>query len=197
LGSEEIYNGNHEFKQLNLLYVGTLHKRNLHQSIEGLGMLLQKKPEFNSKITYTIIAFGSETEELKLKEVIEKYNLQDTVALEGLKNYDELLPYFEKSNIGIAYTPITDFFNCQPVTKIYEYALSGLFTIATSTNESKLAITEKNGILCDDTPESFAEALEKVYNRLEFIQESDIRSSLKNNHWSIIVNRVLEPFLNK
>jgi hypothetical protein len=197
LGAEEFYKGSHDYSNLNLLYIGTLNKRNIHQTIEGLGIAVQKKPEYYSKIKYTIVGPGSETDILKLKESIEKYNLQNMVVYEGLKNYNELPPYFKICNIGIAYIPITDFYNCQPATKIYEYALSGLFTIATNTYENKLAITEKNGILCDDTAESFAEAIEKVNDRLAFIKEKDIRDSLKNNQWNVLVSNILEPFLQK
>jgi hypothetical protein len=196
LGAEEFFTGNHEFTNLNLLYVGTILDRNIHQTVEGIGLILQKKPEYISKIKYTIVGFGSELDIFKLNEAIEKNKLHNEVVFEGLKNYDELPSYFQKCNIGIAYIPITDFYNCQPATKIYEYALSGLYTIATNTYENKLAITEKNGILCGDTPESFAEAIEKVFDQLEFIQEEEIRNSLKNHRWSIIVNDILKPFLN-
>jgi glycosyltransferase involved in cell wall biosynthesis len=197
LGAEEFYKGRHTFKSLELLYVGTLRKRNLHQTIEGLGIFLQKRPEYLFNIKYTIIAFGSDKEKSQLFEAITKYKLQNNVLFEGLKNYDELPPFFEKCNVGVAYTPVTDFFNCQPVTKIYEYAISGLYTIATNTLENQRTITDKNGILCNDTPESFAEAIEKVYYNLEHIQESEIRKSLIHHRWNILVKNVLEPFLIK
>ncbi len=43
-----------------------------------------------------------------------------------------------------------EFYNVQPATKIFEYSMSGLITIATDTFENKINKWD-NGILCDDT----------------------------------------------
>lgn len=198
LGAEIFYSGRHDFNRLNLLYVGAVRQiRNIHKTIEGVGIFLQKNPEFHSKISYSIVGFGGDYDILKIKETIDRCGLGSVVIYEGHKNYEELPPYFEKSNIGVAYVPITDYFNCQPATKTYEYALSGLFTIATSTYENKLSVTQENGILCNDTAEDFAEALEVVSKNLATISEERVRDSLKNNCWSVIVAQILEPFFKK
>jgi hypothetical protein len=195
LGAEVFYSGSHEYSPFKLLYVGTILDRNIHQTIEGIGLFIQENPEFAQSVKYTIVGFGSDNDIFKLHEAIDKYKLHDQIFFEGLKNYDDLPIYFQNCNIGVAYIPITDFYNCQPATKIYEYALSGLYTIATNTDENKLAINIKNGVLCDDNAESFAKALKEVYNMRNSINETEIRNSLRNHQWDILVNNNLKPFL--
>jgi glycosyltransferase involved in cell wall biosynthesis len=195
LGSEIFYPGLHDFKFINLLYVGTLDNRDICKTIKGLNMFLQENKINHSGITYNIVGFGSEDEYLKLMSCILDNNLVDVVKFEGRKTHEELIPYFEKSTIGIVFVPQTPWYNYQPVTKLYEYLLSGIPVIATNTYENNLIVNDKNGILINDTAEDFCEGLSRMYNIIEKFNSSEIRKSVWEYSWDNIVNTNLKPWL--
>jgi hypothetical protein len=194
LGGEIISTKSHHFERLDLLYVGSLNGRKICETIEGIGLFLTRHNDFSSVLSYSIIGRGSPQEEQKILDTIELWNLSSVVQFIGHKRFGDLKPYFDSNNIGVSYLPKTPYYEHQPVTKTFEYANSGLFTIATSTFENCKVINQSNGILCDDTPESFAIAIEKlVYVRNE-INEDEIRSSLKDFLWETIVIETLHPY---
>jgi hypothetical protein len=195
LGSEIFYSGLKDFSDLYLLYVGALDNRHIEDTVEGLAFFLAQVPEAGQKLKYTIVGFGTEEEIDKLIKNIEKYNLQNIISFEGRKNYNELPAFFEHANVGIAYVPIVEHYQRQPVTKIFEYGLSGLYTIATETYENRLVINETNGMLCKDSPDAFAEALYKVYQHRKTFNSTEIRSTFSFYEWGYLVKNKLLPFL--
>jgi len=194
LGSEIYFNNSHSFNEINLLYVGTLNIRNIDQTVEGFARFCRNF-KYKIPMSYKIIGFGKPKEEAKVIYSIKRNNLSDVVQFLGRKNYNELKPYFDSCNIGVSYIPITDYFQCQPATKTFEYILSGMVCIATKTYENSKLINNRNGVLCDDTPESFARALEQVYNRRDTFHSDQIRNTLKNFTWENIVENNLKMFL--
>jgi hypothetical protein len=194
LGSEIYYSGIHDFSLINLLYIGGI-ARKIYQTIEGIEIFLNQYPEYKPFLTYTIIGYGKSMDEKEIIDTISRCKLKSFVSYEGMKNYEELTPYFQKHNFGVAYIPMTRYFDVQPTTKIYEYALSGLFTIATATYENKRLINKTNGILCDDNPHSFAAALKACFELRHTINSELIRNSLKENEWRILVESLLYPVI--
>ena len=153
--------------------------------------LAKKFPQI--RIAYTIIGWGSLNVVEKLKFTIKNTQLHKIIHFEGKKNYGELPYYFKIANIGIAYVPTVDYYQNQPVTKLFEYMLSGMPVIATNTNENKLILNSTNGVLCDDTPEAFAQALEKIVaNKYD---SDEIRNSMMKYHWKHLVENNLKVFL--
>ncbi len=191
LGAEVISSSNKLFDYPRLIYVGTFYKRNIPKTIKAVSLYKKKFPSI--PIIYDIIGFGYGKEEADIKSMIQNENLQENVFLHGRKNYNELHPFFEKANIGIAYIPITDYFNCQPSTKIFEYSLSGLVCIATNTVENKKLLNDLNGLLCEDSPESLSNAIEIFYSRKNNFSSNEIRNTLLEYKWEKIVYRILEP----
>ena len=195
LGSEFLSLHNKNFQELNLLYVGTFNSRRIHETIVGLKLFLENNSEFKEKISYNIFGFGSEDELHLIHKTIEVNYLKDVVKFHGRKNHKELQYYFDNCNIGISYVPMTDYYDYQPPTKTFESILSGMVCIATKTYENSKLINNRNGVLCDDTPESFARALEQVYNRRDTFHSEQIRNTLKNFTWENIVEKNLKIFL--
>lgn len=195
LGADVITEIKHTYETLDLLYVGSLHRRNIHETVEGLSLYIKQFQESKPKIKYTIIGFGSNDDIKLLENSIKNNQLENTVNYVGRKKHTELSEYFSKCNIGVSYLPITLYYDHQPVTKTFEYVLSGLFTIATDTYENRQAINKSNGVLCMDTPQSFAAALQKTHEMTDIINEEEIRNSIKDCHWKHIVEDKLKPFL--
>lgn len=194
LGSDIISKTNKDFFQLNLLYVGSLDGRNIQQTIEGLSIFLKRNPEI-THIAYHIVGDGKQLPELK-KMVSEK-ELNNVISLHGRIPHFELQPFFDKCNIGVSYIPMTEYYEFQPPTKTFEYILSGMVCIATNTYENRLLISKENGVLCDDNPESFANALENIIEKKNSYDSDKIRKTLQQYTWENIVNNHLKPVLLK
>lgn len=194
LGADVISGTKKDFSQLKLLYVGTLSGRNIAETIKGFSLFRSRHSEIED-ITYDIVGDGYESELNDLRQLVRQLQLCDKITLHGRIPYNELQPFFDKSNIGISYVPITEYYEYQPVTKTYEYILSGMVCVATETYENKLIINSLNGILCNDNVRSFANALESLFNNLLTYNSETIRSTLLNFTWNSIVSEKLIPIL--
>lgn len=175
---------------INMLYVGTLKQRDIHKTIEGFVRFAKEHPQ--AQISYDIIGFGTSQEESLINNLISDNNIGDKVKFHGRINYQLLGPFFEKANLGIAFVPMTPYYDCQPTTKIYEYVLSGLYCIATRTYENRILVDERNTILCDDNADSFYQALKQFYlcDKSQW-KTSEIKSSMSQYQWTNIVGNLL------
>jgi len=197
LGSDPISSTLKEFNTINLLYVGTLNGREIEKTVLGLASFLNLKENKSllNKIRYDIIGFGTKENESLLKQTIIKNNLKNIVKFHGQIKHNDLKPYFDKANIGISYIPITEYYQCQPPTKTFEYINSGLFCIATSTSIHQELITEDNGILCLDDSQSFSKSLQKLFEIKKNINSKKISKSLKQYSWEVIIKENLKNYL--
>jgi glycosyltransferase involved in cell wall biosynthesis len=118
--------------------------------------------------------------------------------LHGQVKYIELPKYYNASNIGIVYIPQKDYYEYQPSTKLYEYLLAGMPVIATNTFENRKEISNiKYGVICQDNPNSFSNALKVIQENLFNFQSGQIIGDKKVNSWENIVNKNLEPYIRK
>jgi glycosyltransferase involved in cell wall biosynthesis len=178
---------------LRILYVGTLTDRHIEKTIKGVGMFHKKHPSI--PIKYIIIGDGKNQELQVLKNTACDCTLQQVVEFKGRLPYNELAPYFDSSNIGMSFIPITEWYQDQPPTKTYEYIMSGLFCIATNTNSNASIITKENGLLIMDSETAVSEALYTFWNKRKNIKQQDIECSIINCNWNYIVNTCLKRIL--
>lgn len=196
LGADVISESNKNFQSLSLIYIGTLSNRNIEKTIEGVKKFLDNNHGIKS-LEYHIFGKGSPYEVNLIKQYINKFELNKKVIFHGFKRHIEIKEYFDKCNVGVSYIPITDYFNYQPPTKTFEYLLSGMACIATSTFENKKIITKENGVLCLDNSESFAQALNNLYTNNFQYNSTIIRSTISNHQWSHIINNTLLKLINE
>ena len=192
LGADIVPTTKKTYKKLKLLYVGILYNRNIDLTIKGLFLFKQKNPQI--EISYDIIGFGDE-DLLKCKRLVEHYSLADIVTFHGYVPHSELRYFYDRSNIGISFIPITDYYEYQPATKTFEYVLSGLYTIATNTYSNREVISSENGILIQDNERAFANALEQFLLIRENLDSSKIQKSLMHYSWKNIVEGTLLKIL--
>ena len=197
LGADVISALPHYSDRMDLLYVGSLNSRNIHETIEGVALFVSKNEQYSSLVSYTIIGFGNTQDEEQITNSIEKSGLTETVRFLGRKKYTDLLPYFDTCNIGVSYVPMTPYYEYQPVTKLFEYMLSGMPVIATNTYENKLIVDINNGVLINDTPEEFCNGLITIYNRRNLYNSFDIRKSVETYTWGNIINNNLKLYLER
>lgn len=194
IGSIPISVENKNFKTISLLYVGTLSNRQIDKTIQGIYLYLQKRSKGHIPLIYTVIGDSDGNELEELKHLTNKLKLQNHVKLLGRIPYEQLKPYFVTHNIGVSFVPITPYFDVQPVTKSFDYLLSGMPVIATATSQNKLIINKTNGVLVNDTIEDFARGIENIYNNSALFNSLAIREAAQIYHWRLIVDG-LENYL--
>jgi glycosyltransferase involved in cell wall biosynthesis len=192
LGGEEQAFTKKNYDSLRILYVGTLDKRNIHETVYGLSKFIDKQSVTN--IHYDIIGTGKENAVGLLLKSIEETGLSNIITYHGRKNFEELQLFFEKCNLGVVYIPINDYYDSQPSTKFFEYVLSGMPVIATNTYENRIIINKNSGVLCNDNPESFSNALIFFINNLKVFHSDNISHAYQNYTWKNIIKRILSPY---
>lgn len=193
LGSDPISLVKKNYDPLRLFYVGCFEGRNITQTLQGFKIFVDKHPNVNIK--YNLVGGSFDNEFKKCQRFISKNKLENKIILHGNKPHNQLKHFMDQSNVGVSYVPITPYYDFQPVTKTFEYALSGLYVIATATQENRKVINSNNGVLIKDTPNDFCKALEYVYYNRNNINENMIRQSLSEHTWENIVNNKLRKFL--
>ena len=193
LGGDPLPLSPKSFETLRLLYVGTLFRRDLEKTVEGMGLYLRGSPEVS--LTYDIVGGGSPEDRGRLEKAIARSEFNDRIRFHGRIPNAELGPFLEQANVGVAFIPLVDYYDCQPSTKVFESLLAGMPVLATATSENRRVVTDENGILIPDTPEGFAEGLRRLAAHRHQFDSRRIRATVADYSWEKIVTDNLEPFL--
>lgn len=194
-GMKPLSNNTKEFSVINMLYIGTLNFRRVHETVAGLKLFLMKHPD--AKVHYSIIGKGNEEHVRLLKEEIEKNSLEGIVEYHGYLPNDSIKPFFEECNVGVSYVPITPYYTDVIVTKTIEYLLSGMVVVATNTNKNQEVITSYNGVLTPDSVNGFADGLESLFIQLGSYDSKVIAEDAKE--WTVeyqIENSIVPILMN-
>jgi glycosyltransferase involved in cell wall biosynthesis len=183
------------FDSLRLLYVGTLDKRNIHETIYGVSDFMNKNSSV--EISYDIIGNGNDDSIYLISSAIKKTKLEGIINYYGRKTREELIPFLDRNNIGVVYIPQKEYYDFQPSTKLYESFLSGMPIIATNTFENRKEIRDNSGVLCEDNYISFSNALQTIYKKRNQFSSEEIKSSYKASSWENIVQRKVQPYFDK
>ncbi len=194
LGADVFSSTDKTFNELRLLYIGSLTRRRIHETILGFAKFYDEF-ERSIDVSYTIIGFGENNEEQELRELVDQLGLGNVVTITGPVFHDEVKPFFKKSNVGVSYIPLTEYFDVQPPTKTFEYLLSGMPVIATDTQENRKVVSDKNGILISDNPDAFYNGLKKIFENRSKYSASTIRSESEPYCWETIVKSNLLDYL--
>lgn len=178
---------------IHLIYVGILSNRHIEDTIKGVSLFLKMYPY--TDLHYTIIGDGWGNEKECLQKEIDQLGLNAHISLKGYVPFDELGNFFEIANIGVSYIPITPYYDFQPATKTFEYLMTGMPVIATSTFENKQVVNKSNGVLINDSAESFAEGLSKLFNSYDTFEAAVIIKSVEKYEWSQIIQTLKENIL--
>lgn len=184
-----------QFNSLNLLYVGTFEERRIEDTIEGFAKFHAEYKD-SVDISYDIVGDGFNDELHELRNLVEQKGLSDVIRLPGYIHQSELKDYYQRCNVGVSYIPINVFYDCQPPTKTYEYILAGMPVLATSTMENTFVINKSNGILIDDTADSFYEGLKRFRGNKEKYCSAKIKQESLLYTWQNIVENNFIPFIN-
>ncbi|MGB6120605.1 MAG: glycosyltransferase [Bacteroidota bacterium] len=183
-----------EFDGLHLFYVGTLFRRNIHKTVEGLDRVYREVGG-ELDVSYDIVGDGLDEEKEELERAIGRSVCREAIHYHGPIPNAELRPFLERCNVGVAFVPLEDYYQCQPSTKVFEYLLSGMPVLATSTDENRAIITEENGVLFNDTAEGFADGVRSLLRILPGFESSRLKLTVRGYAWTSIVNENLRRYL--
>lgn len=189
LGAEVISSSSKSFDSLKLLYIGTFINRNLDVFLRGL---FKFKKTHNIDFTFDIIGGGSESDENQLRNLTKELGLNE-VSFRGYLTHDEAKIYFDECNVGVSFVPITEYYDCQPPTKMYEYLLSGMACIATDTKSSRELINASTGVLIQDNIDSVCDGLCRIVHEKRHYHSETIRNLSNQYHWHTIIKKYLLP----
>lgn len=193
LGAECISETKKDFSTMKLFYIGTFDNRNLAVFLKGLALF---NKEYTLPVTFDIVGGGNDDEEKSVRDIIAAENLTN-VTLHGYLTHEEAKKYFDSCNIGVCYVPMTEYYEHQPPTKLYEYLLSGMACIATKTKSNCDVMTDKSGVLVDDDANSICEGLYKLCSMRKSYKSDEIVSYAMQYHWENIVKDTFLKMLTK
>lgn len=188
LGAEEISTKPKVFDSIRLFYIGTFNNRNLSEFIKGLAKF---QKSFDGDISFDIVGGGNDEEERMIKSTICSTGVRG-VSMHGYLTHDEAVSLFDKCNVGVCYVPVTDYYQHQPPTKLYEYLLSGMACISTDTVANLSVMNEDNGVVIKDTVDDVCRGLVEIGKKMHAFDSSRIVSNSLHYHWkNIVKNNVL------
>jgi len=183
------------FDRVRLLYAGNItHVRRLDVTVRGLA-LFREKYGLGQIEGYDIIGGGTGNELNELRDLIAELGLQDYVRPYGFIPRDQVHPFFERANIGVSFVPITEFFHVQPVTKTFDYLLSGMPVLATATMEHTRVVNSSNGVLIKDSPEAFADGLQQIIAERAHYDSMSIKSKARCHSWEYLMETIYLPYI--
>jgi glycosyltransferase involved in cell wall biosynthesis len=194
IGAEPVNLSVKKFNSLHLLYVGTFNGRQIDDTIRGFARFYHEYKD-SIKITYEIIGDGFNNELKQFRKLVDDLGIGDSVSLPGYIHQSQLFNYYNRCNIGVSYIPINNIYDCQPPTKTFEYLLAGMPVIATETSENRRVINDTNGVLIQDNPNSFYEAIKAIYcNRYNYNSQTIFKTNQKYS-WKNIVETNFLPYM--
>lgn len=191
LGAESLSQCIKLFDKIRLFYIGTFDNRKLSIFIEGLA-LFQKKT--GNLISFDIVGGGQQEETALLNKTICSTGVKN-VRLHGYLTHEETQTFFDYCNVGVCFVPMTEYYQHQPPTKLYEYLLSGMAVIATKTHSNELVVNKENGILVDDTAISVCHGLSLLIKNFYRYNSAEIVSQSQKYHWAEIIKSYLIPLM--
>ena len=194
LGADPIDGPPKAFDSLNLLYIGTLNKRRMIDTVKGFEKYYREQGEWTS-ISYRLIGDSSNNELEELRKYVEEHQLAHLITLPGYIPRDQLNHVVNECNVGVSYVPKTKYFDVQPVTKTFEYLMGGMPVIATSTYEHTQVINDTNGVLIEDSAEAFYKGLLNIFEKRKEFNSIQIKKETLKYSWQGIVEGNLMTYL--
>ena len=191
LGAEPLSIKPKIFDEMRLFYIGTFDNRNLSVFIEGLAMYQQST---HHNVSFDIVGGGSIEETETVKRTIAISGAKN-VRMHGYLTHDNAKVFFDNCNVGVCFVPVTEYYQYQPPTKLYEYLLSGMAVISTNTISNKDVVSDRNGVIVHDNAKSVCDGLYRLAFMLNHYKSEDIVTQSQTYNWSEIIKRYLLPLI--
>ncbi len=163
-----------DYNTLKLIYLGYIRGREIEKTIDGFALFVQKYPDAN--VTYDIAGKDDPEIAAMMRDTISRSKLDSIVTYHGFLSNEALAELVKKSNAGVCYIPLNGRFEFTS-TKTIEYLIAGLPVIGTNSKYVRMHIDDSNGILHEDNPQAFADALRAMYNNRFSYKPDEIRAT--------------------
>ena len=194
VGVEAIEYQDRVFESLDLVYLGALSNRYVHESVEGFARFFQAN-KGRIQMSYKIIGGGSPEAVDLVKASIAAAGPEVPVQYLGRLDDTDLISVFRASNIGVVYNRVTSYYTNNISTKLYEYLLSGLPVIAVKNNSMLGVVTPSNGVLIEDSPEGFEQGLHTLLANLgNFNSQTIAQSGEERSVKRVVRDRMIPAF---
>jgi len=194
VGIEAIEYQDRVFESLDLVYLGALTNRYVHESVEGFARFFQAN-QGRIRMSYKIIGGGTPEAVKLLKDSITAAGPEVPVQYLGRLDDADLISVFRTSNIGVVYNRVTPYYTNNISTKLYEYLLSGLPVIAVKNNSLLKVVNPSNGVLIEDSPEGFEQGLHILMANLgSFNSQAIAQSGEERSVKTVVMNGVVPAF---
>ncbi|HEV7736851.1 MAG TPA: glycosyltransferase, partial [Chlamydiales bacterium] len=194
LGADAVSYPSGKKDDLHLLYVGTLQNRDIIKCVKGFQRYVENTGDKTA--IFTIIGDSPYGELAEIRSFIASKGLDKQVLCLGRIAHRDLNKHFAAANVGVAFIPMTTYYDHQPPTKTFEYLLSGLAVIGTRTKENSKVLTDNPGaVLIDDNEVEFAAALPKMKDILKYFDASKTVESSQQYSWHSIVTTDFLPLI--
>ncbi|MEM7330572.1 MAG: glycosyltransferase family 4 protein [Chloroflexota bacterium] len=179
------------------VYIGTLSRlRNLEKLLEAARHLCHKTDQFQLDL------IGPDTSNGYYQQVIDQLGIQSVAAVKTAVPYNEVPELLSTYDVGLAYVPDRPTWHYQPTIKALEYRALGLPIISTNVASHREIIEQnKNGLLCEDTPEDIADAMYQLIGSPERYNDvkQNARDMRQGNSWLTIadmyLSKVYQPLM--
>lgn len=195
VGIEAIEYQDRVFESLDLVYLGALSNRYVHESVEGFARFYQSN-QGRIPMSYKIIGGGVPEAVQKVKASIAAAGPEVPVQYLGRLDDADLISVFRTSNIGVVYNRVTPYYTNNTSTKLYEYLLSGLPVIAVKNNSLLGVVTPANGVLIEDSPAGFEQGLRTILANLgSFNSQAIAQSGEERSIKTVVRDKMVPAFL--
>lgn len=177
-------------KSISFIYVGTLNKnRRLQSMLEAFEMVYQDYPDVR------LLIAGAGNDRMNLEAWTRKRRLQEAIKFLDRIDHREVPGLVQQADCGLAYVPITPWFQPQPQLKTLEYLAAGLPVVATATaGNAALWNSLPKPLLTSDEPQEFAAGLRYAVENISELAKINFRKVALRYEWSTVVRRNLLPF---
>lgn len=184
-----------KFDEINLVYLGMLSNRFIHETVKGFADFYRENKD-SITMRYCIIGDGYVKDVNELKKSIAEAG--DDIPIEYLGRLDDDLvrDVFMKSNVGVVYNRVSPYYTNNISTKLYEYLLSGMPVIAVKNKSLLDVVNIENGVLIDDTPDGFKRGLKVIWANLNKYNSSVIARSGEACSVERVVQEKMIPYFN-
>jgi len=174
-----------------LCYCGTLdHNRRMEKLIDAFALVAARF----SHAKLLVLGDGSALSELK--QQARDLGLTQRIIFAGFIPYKAIPDHLALADIALAFISMDACFEYQPPTKTVEYLAQGLPVIATNTSGNRSFVSHGvNGILCNDTPAAFGQAIIDLLQSPHQIGRlaAHARVSVTAFNWESIVREKVIP----
>jgi glycosyltransferase involved in cell wall biosynthesis len=171
------------------VYAGTLDGRDLITMLDGFQIA-------SLRMDVKLRIIGDGTSRPRLLAHCEELKIEDRVEFFGhIPHGEQFSSLLTSSTFGIVHVPPTDYYACQPSTKMYEYWAHGLPVLCSNYPAGASDVEFGTGSVYEFNPSDLADCILESCRNIEAFSFSKIQELANKHTWYSVVQSHLVPLL--